>query len=318
MGFIASVVQGVVTKATKKMTTFKPKTSAHKEGKKKEPKKDSNADTSATTSTVVVPDASTLVHKKQVGFHTVEYVYMQEVSDYSIRNKQIQAEKALVYATTEKTVYPSDLVVVLDLDHCLVYFQRNNVPEYSDYCYDKAKATWTFRPGLIPFLKTCMARYETHIFTAAGQRYADPLLDLLEGVVGLKFGGRWYRQHCTEVSDTLIVKELIKIQPFTQQNVKNNNLARIVHVDDSSDNFAANPSNGIPIGEFRGDSYDNCLAYLTRFLAGLERLPDVRPVLKKRFQLQTMFDNGANGFQITGVVDVCTLYVIMNKYGLVY
>jgi len=54
------------------------------------------------------------------------------------------------------------------------------------------------RPGLDAFLRACCARYDTYVFTAGTQPYADPLLDNLDGTRTL-LKGRFFRNHCRPV-----------------------------------------------------------------------------------------------------------------------
>eukprot|EP00804_Cyclotella_cryptica_P030786 CCRYP_015053-RA/>CCRYP_015053-RA protein AED:0.24 eAED:0.24 QI:0/-1/0/1/-1/1/1/0/386 len=125
--------------------------------------------------------------------------------------------------------YSSDLIVVLDMDECLIHSQF-----LSDHIYDKYRqaeerpsggspfgysneeaesiVTATCesfrislpdgdlvhinkRPNLDIFLKEITSKFETYIFTAAMEVYAAPLLNELDPQ-GDMFRGRFYREHC--------------------------------------------------------------------------------------------------------------------------
>lgn len=68
------------------------------------------------------------------------------------------------------------LVVVLDLDDCLVHVtqSKNKAPTLT------TESTILLRPGCLDFLRRTMAKYETHIFTAADKAYAQPIIETLE------------------------------------------------------------------------------------------------------------------------------------------
>ena len=125
--------------------------------------------------------------------------------------------------TNNKTrTYESDLVVVLDMDECLIHSQFLEGPgaKYahqvqqngSSSSHDDAgsiKSVDTFnitlpdgeqvlvheRPHLHEFLREVSSKYETHIFTAAMEVYAKPVLKMLDPY-GEIFSGIWYRESC--------------------------------------------------------------------------------------------------------------------------
>lgn len=122
--------------------------------------------------------------------------------------------------TNEKTrTYESDLVVVLDMDECLIHSQFLQGPgaKYAHQVHQRgsssspgdSKGIDTFhitlpdgervlvheRPHLRDFLQQVSAKYETHIFTAAMEVYAKPVLKRLDPH-GAIFSGIWYRESC--------------------------------------------------------------------------------------------------------------------------
>ena len=133
--------------------------------------------------------------------------------------------------------YSSDLVVVLDMDECLIhsqflsdqlvdkYRQVEDRPASSSSSfhqgYDNEEAESIIlstcqnfrinlpdgdlvnvnkRPNLDIFLKEITSRYETYIFTAAMEVYASPVLDVLDPH-GEMFRGRFYRDTCVYSPD---------------------------------------------------------------------------------------------------------------------
>ena len=219
--------------------------------------------------------------------------------------------------------YESDLIVVLDLDECLVHsqFLRNpidaavyahqlkqeqhqqqqndhaGVAEPCDsfrvYLVNGELVHVHVRPGLIPFLRHVTSRYETHIFTAGTPIYARPVLDYLCRAVrhsappeqdGSIFAGRWYREHCTwDPTRGAYLKDLSKL-PLRD-------IQKTVLVDNNPLSFHANPENGILVNSFYRDGSDDTLSAVTKIIADLEGCPDVRPVLAQRFDLEQAIES---------------------------
>mmetsp|Transcript_14030 Transcript_14030/g.16538 ORF Transcript_14030/g.16538 Transcript_14030/m.16538 type:complete len:391 (-) Transcript_14030:224-1396(-) len=133
--------------------------------------------------------------------------------------------------TTADKNFASDLIVVLDMDECLIHseFLQNSANDYRQYEADRlahsqasanddepkeslltASTCESFRisladgdlvhvnkrPHLDFFLKKITERYETYIFTAAMEVYASPVLNTLDPKGGM-FQHRFYREHCT-------------------------------------------------------------------------------------------------------------------------
>ena len=143
------------------------------------------------------------------------------------------------------------------------------------------------RPKLDAFLADVTARFETHIFTAALDVYANPLLDRLEVDLGTKFAGRFYREHCILDPDLgVYVKDLGLIldkdqesgsdwssaydgeekkecdDDFVSSDLSSSfNEGRVVLVDNNPLSFLANPSNGILVSNFVSNTCE-CLDLL--------------------------------------------------------
>ena len=130
----------------------------------------------------------------------------------------------------------SDLIVVLDLDECLIHFQmqdeqkenkgavcdqnrmeedeaENNNPKDNPIFVEAHGEKALLRPGVVQFLKFVTRRFQTHIFTAGSKDYADPILDQLRTLVKSGdadgddatttdrdiFSKRWYRDDCDTI-----------------------------------------------------------------------------------------------------------------------
>jgi len=121
--------------------------------------------------------------------------------------------------------YDSDLIVVLDMDECLIHSQflqdspgakyahqvqqrsgggdgeksssssTNSVDTFNITLPDGERVLVHKRPYLHEFLKEVSSKYETHIFTAAMEVYAKPVLNILDPH-GDIFTNIYYRESC--------------------------------------------------------------------------------------------------------------------------
>jgi Dullard-like phosphatase family protein len=203
----------------------------------------------------------------------------------------------------------SDLVVVLDMDECLIHSQffSPHAAKLAHQLPNGHASSWNYstskkrvesfrltlpdgdvvhvnkRPNLEEFLKHVCNRYETHVFTAAMEVYAAPVLDKLDRT-GNMFAQRHYREACV-FQDGNYIKDLRQL---------NKSLERTVLVDNNPMSFLANPSNGILVDSFYSDPEDNTLYAVQDLLEELDREEDVRPVLEERFRLGDALEDVRN------------------------
>jgi Dullard-like phosphatase family protein len=217
---------------------------------------------------------------------------------------------------SKKRSYESDLIVVLDMDECLIHSKFLSSPAAAqvyahqvrrqhshekksadpDTTLSTAKIVDSFnvtlpdgdlvhvnvRPGLTNFLEQVTARYETHIFTAAMEVYAGPVLDKLDPT-GTKFAGRWYRETCQSCPEHGAYIKNLRNLPHS---VKMGDMTRIVLVDNNPLSFLAQPNNGILVSNFYNDPTDSTLPAVWQLLQELDDCEDVRPILQERFRLK--------------------------------
>lgn len=198
----------------------------------------------------------------------------------------------------------SDLIVVLDMDECLIHFRmqeekENQVATTQENLKNDPNVLSInenevlLRPGLVEFLKFVTSRFKTHIFTAGTKDYADLILDQLCLLIDNEnaFCKRWYRDDCETIEimdpitgfciDSVYVKPLGKIAEWHGRD--STDLRRIVHIDDQPKNFLLNHGNGIRVSEWRGtDPHDRVLENITKVLGRInsENFGDVRPHLR--------------------------------------
>ena len=202
-----------------------------------------------------------------------------------------------------KRHYDSDLIVVLDMDECIIHSQF--LQGGAGYAHQVQRKGWeehthsvdTFtitlpegervkvheRPGLHDFLKKVTQKYETHIFTAAMEVYAKPVLQQLDPD-GTLFAQHWYRESCDLNSEIgAYVKNLDNLTLGTDSK---NDLSRVVLVDNNPLSFLTHPSNGILVSSFYNDPNDTTLPAVLELLDELDSSSkDVRPILEQRFGL---------------------------------
>jgi Dullard-like phosphatase family protein len=268
-----------------------------------------------------------LVNGQTVAFHVNELTALSSegISNHGIHvdvrhrsNDQMEHQQSN-YPNNE---YDSDMIVVLDMDECLIHSKfMSNQQDAQLYAHQLRQqnqydlnstgaAVETFRvslndgtlvhvhvrPGLYDFLQRVCSRYETHIFTAAMDVYANPVLDYIENRLSetnssnnqAKFAGRWYRQHCTaDAGRNAYVKDLNNLWPHIQhqQNRPVDDyklLSRAVLVDNNPVSFLSNPENGILVSSFYTDSQDTVLPKVLDILQQLEHEPDVRLALAQK------------------------------------
>ncbi len=149
------------------------------------------------------------------------------------------------------------------------------------------------RPHLHDFLREVSSKYETHIFTAAMEVYAKPVVRMLDPH-GDIFTHCWYRESCQLNSN---VGAYVKNLSFCWDDER---LKRTVLVDNNPLSFLANPENGILVSSFYNDHNDTTLPAVVDLLTELDGHEDVRPVLDERFRLRQALDELSRGRPFVG------------------
>eukprot|EP00934_Nitzschia_sp_Nitz4_P007180 Nitzschia sp. Nitz4//scaffold252_size28738//6532//7503//NITZ4_008094-RA/size28738-processed-gene-0.25-mRNA-1//-1//CDS//3329544260//7170//frame0 len=195
--------------------------------------------------------------------------------------------------------YESDLVVVLDMDECLLHTKFADGPG-AKYAYQvKPSAASngeamvdTFnlclstgvqakvheRPHLHDFLAKVSEKYETHLFTASMEVYAKAVTKVLDPH-GTIFTHCWYRESCQ--FDNKVGAYVKHLDPIFGDRIR-----RTVLVDNNPLSFLPNPENGMLVSSFFNDPTDETLPAVLEFLDELDAAEDVRPVLDSRFGLK--------------------------------
>ena len=115
----------------------------------------------------------------------------------------------------------------------------------------------------------CADEFQTYVFTAGTQPYAEPLLDTLDPQREL-LQGRLYRDHCREVVLSSGSYQYLKDlrAALEMAGVDEEDFSRVVLVDNNPMSFVCQPSNGIPVPDFTGKP-DQCAPTPTLFPRGV-------------------------------------------------
>jgi len=167
---------------------------------------------------------------------------------------------------------PRKHCLVLDLDETLVHSSFRPVPT-CDFILNinmdgvTHKVYVLKRPGVDEFLEEMSKYYELVIFTASLDKYANPLLDLLDPNGYLT--GRLYREHCTRRGQ-MYIKDLDRL---------GRNMDRTLIIDNSPYSYALHPFHAVPILSWFDDPQDTELIDMIPFLRDLTRSPSVTSCL---------------------------------------
>jgi CTD small phosphatase-like protein 2 len=178
-------------------------------------------------------------------------------------------------------VHVNKNTLVLDLDETLVHSDlEQTAGKAADFSFpvhfnnQKHVVNVKKRPFLAEFMEFAARHFEVVVFTASQRVYAERLLDTLDpDAVLVKH--RLYREACVLV-DGNYMKDLSAI---------GRDLRNVVIVDNSPQAFGFQTENGVPIESWFDDPNDAQLLKLMPLLARLAASEDVRPVLRKKFNL---------------------------------
>jgi len=180
------------------------------------------------------------------------------------------------------------VTLVLDLDETLVHSSTADEGLAYDLAFDVPFGAVTHRvrvlkrPHVDEFLKRVSQLFEIVVFTASDRAYADRLLTLLDPQ--RRISHRVFRDSCTQFEGSYL-KDL---------RVLGRDLAQTAIVDNSPEAFGLQIANGIPIESWLDDPSDTELLKLLPFLESMASAHDVRPLLRKRFNLHELV-YGAKG-----------------------
>jgi RNA polymerase II subunit A small phosphatase-like protein len=125
------------------------------------------------------------------------------------------------------------------------------------------------RPGVDEFLVEMAKHYEIVVYTASLNKYADPLLDLLDTQRVVR--ARLFRESCVYYEGNY-VKDL---------SLLDRDLTQSIIVDNSPNSYIFHPENAIDCTSFIDDPNDRELDQIGSFLTGIRDIKDVRGICPK-------------------------------------
>jgi carboxy-terminal domain RNA polymerase II polypeptide A small phosphatase len=125
------------------------------------------------------------------------------------------------------------------------------------------------RPGVDEFLTEMAKHYEIVIYTASLNKYADPLLDLLDPNRVIR--ARLFRESCVYYEGNY-VKDL---------SLLNRDLAQSIIIDNSPSSYSFHPENAIDCSSFIDDPRDRELDQIAAYLKAIKDVRDVRGLTMK-------------------------------------
>lgn len=171
-------------------------------------------------------------------------------------------------------IHPQDKgkkCLVLDLDETLVHSSFRAVPGADFVIPVQIEDVVHFvyvakRPGVDEFLLEMAKHYEIVIYTASLNKYADPLLDLLDPHRVIRT--RLFRESCVYFEGNY-VKDLSLID---------RDLSQSIIVDNSPNSYLFHPDNAIDCSSFIDDPADRELMQIGGFLKNIDNAEDVRGI----------------------------------------
>ena len=119
------------------------------------------------------------------------------------------------------------------------------------------------------FLVEMAKHYEVVIYTASLNKYADPLLDLLDPHNTIR--ARLFRESCVYYEGNY-VKDL---------SLLDRDLANTIIIDNSPASYLFHPENAIDCSSFIDDPRDRELDQIGAFLTGIKDIKDVRGITQQ-------------------------------------
>lgn len=210
----------------------------------------------------LVPESAVITKQTQSNLQTVVTTQLTE------KDKENDTVRLL------PPIHPDDRgkkCLVLDLDETLVHSSFRAVAGADFVIPVQIEDVVHFvyvakRPGVDEFLLEMSKHYEIIIYTASLNKYADPLLDLLDTHKVIRT--RLFRESCVYFEGNY-VKDMSLI---------NRDLSQSIIVDNSPNSYVFHPENAIDCSSFIDDPNDRELDQIGACLVGIKDVKDVRNV----------------------------------------
>ena len=179
-----------------------------------------------------------------------------------------------------KNIPKYNKLLILDIDETLIHSSEKQLDRIPDFRLDKYFVY--IRPGLKEFISNCSKLFNLAIWTASSSEYAiEVIKNIFPDDLRLEFiftGERCLLKRNLDLDVIEIFKPLKKVKR------KGYSLNNILIVDDTAKTFKYNYGNGILIKEYLGESNDNELSLLLKYLEIIGAEENVRVIDKRRWK----------------------------------
>nr|AYM52410.1 phosphoprotein phosphatase [Cystobacter sp.] len=182
------------------------------------------------------------------------------------------------------------ILLILDLDETLIHASSERLERAEDFrLFDYYVYV---RPYVERFLTECAARFRLAVWSSASDDYVGEIVKrIFPREITPEFV--WGRSRCTFSLDRARVQEAGYLDPGSHYNYvkklhklkrKGYRLERILIVDDTPAKCVHNHGNAIYVREYNGEADDKELPALSRYLATLEDVANVRTIEKRHWR----------------------------------
>ncbi len=169
------------------------------------------------------------------------------------------------------------MLLILDLDETLIHATTAPLRKPPDFVFDEFLIYR--RPHLDRFLAFAEEHFSVAVWTSSSPDYAAEIVrNIFPAPDRLEF--LWARDRCTPRWDWS-VGEVDWLKPLQKVKRLGIPLEEMIAVDDSPEKYIRNYGNLVRVAPFVGDTDDDELLRLERYLLVLKGLPDVRAAEKR-------------------------------------
>lgn len=171
-------------------------------------------------------------------------------------------------------------LLILDLDETLVHATDSALPRPADF--EIPPYAIYLRPGVEAFLAWALAQFRVAVWTSSSPKYAEIVANLLfPDISKLEFV--WARDKCTPRRD--FERDIWwDTKPLHKVKRRGYDLRRVLVVDDNPEKYARSYGNLVAVAPYLGNTEDDELNYLQRYLGELILQPNVRAIEKRAWR----------------------------------
>ncbi len=176
------------------------------------------------------------------------------------------------------------ILLILDLDETLIHSTLEPLARPADFVVGESFHVYG-RPGLEGLLDVAFSHFAVAVWTSATDDYAAEVVRrVFPDPRRLEFV--WCRSRCTlrhdrDVAEEYWLKDLKKVRR------RGFSLGRVLVVDDCPRSLSRHRGNLVAVSPFLGDSDDDDLPRLARYLPEIAGAPDVRAIDKRGWKNAT-------------------------------